>query len=614
MSTAMHLLLAGKPVDEQAMPADGREPAPVSWGLELLASALVGLLVAAGILGVSRAGLNLTDETINFRFGGLVLDGLVPYRDFNYQVGPFPVLWDALFQSVFGRVYLSSLIAGAVIKSISGVALYACFRQVLGRSEAVMLGAALMLLTPIAAHKSYADAAMFCLIFAACALWAWRLRSMSLAMLAGMALACVAATRQSNGMMCVAAIATTLAWASVVRFHVDHWRMTGGVLIGLWVGLAGWASYLWMVDALEPAWVQVFAEAGEKKPYTSLEMIVDALTGGTAVTGRMSLLVGNVGPLVVAALAGLLFWFKQRRWAVVLLGLFAVVGTCMDAWGLSRGPIGVWIGADVPRVMLTLLAIIMAFWQKLSLGIWLVIAIALGEIWGMQISWMGRDHLSQTMMPLFVVVLMLCPWWSMRWRHAVALLIVAASVTGYASTALTRADAKSWDQYTNADNSKLRAIYLPREKAELLTQLQSHVQPGDRMFIYGGAAVLYTLLDAENPTAVQMIYPDYISMRDAQAMAHVLTNDPPTWLIATWGPSFIKPYADANPMDLPSDTPPEHFGFNGVAMSHLHQAIHGLMSRYECVVDAANIETPTPHGLDSDRSTVLRLYRLRAND
>jgi len=612
---------------------------------------------------VGKIGFNLTDETINFHFGSRVLQGQHAYRDFNYQVGPVAPYLDAAWQWLLGSTYAATLAAALAVRVAFALTIYAAARLTLTRAEAGAIALGLALLIPAVAHKSYGDAALASTLAAVALLALDRMKSagspyrlriplarIALGAVSGAGLGLLLATRQSNGVLTLLTLSMSVAGVLAVTFIVrrqssgdksrgvltpprgPHERGTGaiagpvGLVTGLMFTLVAIAGGLAWVGALDEAACQIFLEAGEKKPYGRMQMALDGLSGGTWGMGWGSFFAAQVFP------AGILLIAWRGRTAFPLLIAFAG-GAVLSIFGRRDAEPWFWLVQDLPRLtLMLLLALGLGDVARRRPGAWItaaVAAIGLGDGFGMQVSWIGRDHVSQAM-PAIALLLAIHRWGlstalQVRGevdrsaaaqghprRHVAGLRPVAA-VMLWAALALASsvafAQGEKSHPHVKATHPRLAGQLVPAEKSALLEALGRRLRPGDRAFIYGGAAPLYTLFGLENPTAVDMIYPDYVSTADGRSIARTLKADPPRWLIVTWGPSFIAPHSEKNPVDLPADCPPRAFGFNGHAVAEIHRAVHALLPQYELAFDASELETPSRWGGDGDRSTLLRLYR-----
>jgi hypothetical protein len=605
----------------------------------LLPLAIIALAVAWADARTVPWGFNLTDATVQFHFGHRVAGGQMPYRDFIYQTGPFTVYWEAAFQALMGPRLWSSLAAGIAVRVLTAWLLFACLRRRVGVACAATVSAATVLLIPGHDHRSYDDAAMFALALAACALAAARPRCRPLALtLGGTALAMIVATRQANALVTLAVTAGALVaarflWSPRHRPRGLAWFLAGFLLVA-----AGWAAAFFWRGALSAAWTQLVLESGQKKPMPRLTMIVNALLGGWNMIGRVPTFTANAAPILLAALPLAVASIFRRPlatgWrAILVLGSLTLACAALAATSHPGSAAGSWVQGlchwvyyDLPRSLYSLALVLVLLWPGASARLCrvppfcllLVAAAVLGETWGEHLSWLGPKFVSHLEPAGLVLLLLLVGSRATAprlWNLCAAVLTSAAiAVTIFTTRTLRASGGQPQPPAAQAAADPVAyavaGIAVTPAKMALLHALAGRVNPGDSLFIYGGAPALYSLLRTVNDTNLDMVYPDFMSVRDARAAAAALRAHPPRWLIACFGPSFQGPWSETNPLNIPLVAGADRFGFNEPAAALLHEEVVHLARDYDLVYSAC----PSP-GLESDRDHAqqIRLYRRRGD-
>jgi hypothetical protein len=585
---------------------------------------LIGLaLVALARASLIDYGLGFSDTTWMFHFGRRVLGGELPYRDFIFQTGPFPLFFEALLQKIFGSHYGVSMACNLLVMLATALLQYGvAVRLHVDRWAAalIILVTGLTVIPGSFFHWNKDLANFFCWLAA----FAW-LRTpgtkvplwKSPEFRAGLALGCVFFSRQSNGMVTAAAAFGTLGAASLFHQNRDlAWRTTRLV--------SGWACtivfVLLILQALgigQLAIQQMVLDAAQKKSAGGIRSIADALTGGGAVLGPPYSVWSGIWQtnryalLFLAVTGAIVLW--RPAFSFVVLAAWA------PAYFLERYPLTSW--ADLPRVFLSFLALALAIPAlsrkvknlRLELNHLFPLVIALGCTWAMEMSVPLRGWVDYS-----VVLPMAFLTWLHFARTSQAIFVLASAALVAFALLYT-----PFKQYRAGDNpfygggwreggiSELVSRDIPRigrrliapKRDALFTWLLPQVAPGSTCFVHGNWPVLYTILDCRNPTLLDTTIPDFFTSADGEKALRALRNAPPDWIIEQVG-AWMSP-----PLDLAPES-----GDYGILNPSASRTMHvGLR---ELILDYELSGTFSPNGFPgvtaSPELNQLRLYRRKA--
>lgn len=158
----------------------------------------------------SLYGMNWRDSALYFHFGNRLLHNYFPYRDYVFQVGFLPIIFDAFFQSILGQNYLSSLFTAFVVKAANLLVYYFMFRQFSSRVISVAICSGFALMSPSIVNWSTSYVYLFLSISALFIILGLNkidkgnsFSSFLYVTIAGFSLALVVGARQSNGIFCI---------------------------------------------------------------------------------------------------------------------------------------------------------------------------------------------------------------------------------------------------------------------------------------------------------------------------------------------------------------------------------------------------------------------------
>jgi len=640
----------------RARRADGIGARVVATSADVLAAISLAAASIACAMLASRYGVNLRDATVQFHYATQWLQGVTPYRDTVYQTGPLPLFLETLAQWL-APGYLTSVMLGIAVRVGAVLAVYIACRTRVGVGLAWLAAMPAALLVDQVIHSSYDTAMAAALVAGAGAAWAGRtgVRGGSAALgwgVAGAGFAAIFATRQSNGVVTTAALAAVV-FGVMVTAALRHGAARRAVARGAAADAAPWLIGAGVVGGAVVAWLlasgaageamrQVFLEAGEKKPLGPGAQLANALTGGAWFLGRVATAARTLGPVVLLGgfVAGV--WLVRRgrgerpaagrtlaEGAAIGCALSLVGAAVLATW--QGAPARAWadgLALDTPRVAWMALlagyalrprATSHALGVPLAVGAVLAV-LALGEYWAVHMSWLGRAKVHHALGPMTIVLLMLTPRLGDRLKLGFAVaMVLAAGFSAWEAAGRAHPEGMVRAESAFAEQPRLRAalagMHVREPKSRVMAAVAERVPPGRSLFCYGGGAVWYSLLEARNPTRLDMVYPDFISEADADEAVARLQADPPTWLLTGFGPSFHGRWATVNPLEIKPATgagSAPRFGFNERAARVLHAGVVELVDvRYELVFDARHIVAADAGGKDVDRPDLIRLYRLR---
>jgi hypothetical protein len=518
----------------------------------------VGVIwLAVGICTFPSAihGMNWSDGSQIFHFANRLLHGSFPYRDYIYQIGFLPILVDALFQSIFGERFLSTVISLFLFRVGVITFIYLLARENASRTAAVLAALGMTFLWPVL-YQGGGHYLVEFLLFASMYLLVSGLKGSSPRLrsgAAGMLLFALIAVRQGDGVMIWAACAAVIA----IHAFKNPDTYASPVLLPF---LGGSAMSLLLIcgtlafrGALGTAAKQLFIDGPAKKDIHFVRSFADALTGGAI--GLREVLRFDLVPAAVCVVA---IYILHRRGkdaasfmlaSLFLLVVFGFVWQEVRQWRIGNNfdpyAYGNILNYDLPRVLLTLAVPLAILWPRqfemtfcLPAPLFsLVGAVTLAAVWARQLSWIGR---SMTDNPLLAFGIAVCVLMSTCMSNRLRIVLFSALLTvtfgafclrAISGRTLTAYEGYYHDNEYMANHPMLANIKISRQKAEALAFLTQNVKKNESCFIVGSSPVLYTLLSCKNPTNVDSTYVDFYTTEDGIRIAAALARSKPKWII-----------------------------------------------------------------------------------
>ncbi|MDJ0846114.1 hypothetical protein [Crocosphaera sp.] len=156
------------------------------------------------------------------------------------------------------------------------------------------------------------------------------------------------------------------------------------------------------------------------------------------------------------------------------------------------------------------------------------------------------------------------------------------------------------------EHPKAKLIKVTEDKAIGMKMLEEHIKPGDSCFVYGQAAIFYSLFQCENPTRIDTVASDFFTLNDANEGVASLRKNPPKWIIKTVGLGV--------PEKIENDwnKSPNFYGpFRQESAKRLHLSLQKMIVNYELVGDVETLipENKRVSAKEMDKSFKLRLYK-----
>lgn len=586
----------------------------------------------------SLYGMNWRDSALYFHLGNRLLHNDFPYRDYVFQVGFIPIIFDAFFQSILGQSYYSSLCAAFVVKTINLLVYYFIFRQFTSQVIAVALCTGFALLNPSLVHWSTTYVYLFLSISAFFIIFGLnKLEKANLALsfvyiaISGFSLGLVVGARQSNGILCIFVTLGVILIYSLRNPKKYLRTLTIPFITGLLLGLGALILFLILNQSLPQAFQQLFLDASEKKRVGGLAALMDVFLGGLKPDSSFKEIVKFViiPILASASIFGLIgYSSKVNNHKLNLIGRLALPGLLIIGIGLSFlryftpdhhlptiiASTSLLFIYDIPSTFFSFALLGSCFFPKYTqklLGITnssfpFLIALALGSTWAMQMSWPGRAYLDSVMlMPLILLTMLMSSKIPARWKKSFCLLLLVVTVIIFTVSQVGGFSNKGVydDVRYSLDSPMTKFIRVPEDKAVAFSMLRQNIKPGESCFIYGSAPVLYTLLQCKNPTLVDTTYSDFYTLKDIQRAIVSLRKNPPKWIISTVGSRHI---------DDTFDGTPDFYGvFSQAAPKELHAFIKDFIKNYQMVHTVRELfpDGKTLKSKDLDDILDLRLYK-----
>ena len=587
----------------------------------------------------SLYGMNWRDSALYFHLGNRLIHNDFPYRDYVFQVGFIPIIFDAFFQSIFGQNYYSSLFAAFVVKVVNLLVYYFLFRQFSSRILSVALCSGFALLSHSLVNWSTSYVYLFLSISTLFIILGLKkidkgssILSFLYITIAGFSLALVVGARQSNGILCMLVTLGVVLIYSLRNPKRYLRTLTTPFITGLLLGLGGLVLFLALNQALPQALQQLFLDASEKKRVSGFAALIDVFLGGITLDSSLKEVVKFViSPILLSALIFWLLWHPTKassKYNLSSAGMLVIPILLVSGIGISLlryltptphlptiiHSIALLFTYDLPSTFFSFALLGSCFFPKYSqklLGVPnpifpLLIALVLGSTWAMQMSWPGRAYLDSVMLiPLIILTTLMSSKVPLYWKKSLSLLFLVVIVVIFtvSRAEVVSSDGLSQDIRYSLESPMTKFIRVPEDKAVAFSMLRQNIKPGDSCFIYGSAPVLYTLLQCNNPTLVDTTYSDFYTLNDIKTAIISLSQNPPKWVISTVG---------SRPIDDTFDGSPDFYGvFNQAGPKKLHIFIKDFIRNYQMITTVREL---FPNGKDlksNDLDDVLdlRLYR-----
>ncbi|MBE9037039.1 hypothetical protein [aff. Roholtiella sp. LEGE 12411] len=580
----------------------------------------------------SLYGMNWSDTSQIFHFGNRIVNGDFPYRDFDYQTGFIGIVLDAFFQKILGKTYLSSLVARFLVKVTTLLVLYLTFRQFTSRFISAANCSGLALFNPIlfgGGNDNYVNLFLSISIFFIIIGFQEIVKKTSFIYftISGFSLALVVGARQSNGIICIAVtLGVILAYSltDLKKLIIFIAPFVAGII----VGLGSIIAILVLNSALYEAFDELFFTAAEKKNVSTIISLIDAFSGGlNSDSSIKEILKYVVIPLLVSV--GIFILIREpikslpnnklnlNRLATVAIPALLIFGIATNKFVGS----GELLFYDLPRTFFSIALIASCVFPKKSqliLGLPhpifpLLIALTLGTTWAMQISWPGRPYIYNDMLVITVILTMLmstkiCA----SWKRGLSLAFLAVTVSIFFSNLVSHSLGAEGNYYygfykdTNysLNQPMTKFIKVTKEKAKTFYMLHQNINIGDSCFIYGSASVLYSILQCNNPTRLDLTNSDALTLNSAIKTVSSLRNTPPKWIIDTGKGGFYI-------QDIFNGSRNFYGPFNQLGSKELHTGLQELINDYQLVNTVKDMFSRKEklESRDHDQVIRFRLYK-----
>lgn len=521
-------------------------------------------------------------------FGWLIGRGAVPYRDFPLLLPPlYPVLI-AGFQAVFGTALLPLHVLGVLITGMLGLSLFQLLRS-LFPVWAAGVSAAIALLyyqsgNAFIGYDFTQVVTLFMLVGTALLLeWIRTAEgvhpfSARLYLLAaGASFGCALLTKHSNAIMVIAAMGLAMSFTTFRMQGIRGLRTLGWLLLGGAIPLAGAAAGLIAFGALDSFFQNVIVDASGAKGGVKAAL-VNWMQGFFAWesfrTGSMRL-ASLLAPWLAAGLALLVVCIGWRRWRPVqrregnvaaLLGLAgAVLMTALvlviylRSCGRCTGTqfLGVQVAGQAVLWSVLLYAIggvgaLLAFlWKpnRIAAAALLLLWLGLGLIAGNGTS-AGLSEISA----FLGVALFAAAWLAFAGGMVLPTLVPAVLLVSFAAYLIEHKfrDPYYWWAIESPDirqvqcarvDGVLRGLCVPPGKAQGIAAIEAlvrlHSRPDEPIYVFPHMPVFH-LLTGRPPFAGAVVsWFDFMSDRQALAIADALRTAPPAVLVVAQMPENV---------------------------------------------------------------------------
>ena len=568
-------------------------------------------------------GMSWSDTSQIFHNGNRILNGEFPYRDFEYQTGFLGIFIDSICQKIFGQVYLSSLICRFAAKFGYIICIYLLLRKWSNRLIATSFCCALALngidgfgLNGAHIEGGNSNWAMFLITASAlCIAVGLHQDEESFSPIpigcGGFFAALIFGTRQSTGIVCIFAVSCVVMIYALREPRKYLRQLLIPFVVGILLGFCLLLAFLAFTHSLMEGLDSLLFEASSKKGIQPIEAVIDALSGGVDFSNATLVIKEVFVPLLISLcmLALIALTSKLRNYDVLTyVGMtstltLAVVGLSTD--------IGVF-AYDFPRVFFSIALLLGCFFPQTSRIFFglphpffpLLLSLFLGSVWAQQLSWPGRPYVStKELIILAIVTITLSTKITFKLKRNLSVIFLFFMTGMFSYHALTQSlgtEGYGYKFYEDInykiDSDIAKHIKVTQLKSEVFSMLARNIVPGETCFISGSAAVLYTLLECENPTRLDITNADALTQDYVDSLLSSLESNPPKWIIDTGRFGGIDGVVPESP-------------FNQLIVEHLQRGLGILIQKYQLIETAQNL--PLSKEILNGDSSHDSIYRYR---
>jgi hypothetical protein len=598
---------------------------------------ILALITSFSSFPWSLRGMNWSDFSFIFHYANKLIHGYFPYRDYVFNTGVLPIVFDYLSQKFLGERYLSSLILALFIKFLSVGIIYAILSKLKSGGKALIISTGFAFSTPLIYNASYFYSDLFlCISFFFIILAEDKLMAMhERPLILVQAYFCFAAffvglnvlgARQSTGI--ISAFLTLISVSVItVRKPQDYLKILFVPwLSGLLIGIAAPLPILLLNDALLQAIQQIFLDAVQKKSVGGLFNVLDALTGGLYGSNTyqnfsdFQIIFSFTLSFIVVGFLLSLFFEKdiliknrlgyvnsQETGFIVLLICFLcgmVILEFFRSSGMGLGTLGNTLSYDIPRILFTILFFLVLIFKDIfkrylglpDLSFILIFALVLSSVWSLQLSWPGRGYISVgydlvNFMIAFLVMTIIVSSTKVKThlKNRFSIIFFLINFTIFIGLLFGQEfqfnsyDGSYRDNQYSLNHPIASLIKVSRYKSVVFSKMRDEIKSGDSCFVYGSGQVLYTLLDCKNPTRIDNMFYDNYTLKNAQEAVSSLGLHPPRWIIEN---------VDKDPVSIDKafDGSPYFYGpFNQIAPKVIHTGLRRLIKDYRLIFTAREL-------------------------
>lgn len=586
--------------------------------LDVRALAVIALGIVVTHVLVIANGMSFNDPTWYFHFGNRVNHGDVPYRDFVFQGGPWPIYVDALFQQIFGTKYIASLYAGVCVKILRVWVIWMIARRVASPRAAGLLAAFCAFDTAFGFVHHWSTpwvdllislAGLLLLVASKAVTSGAERRALRYVALAGFSAALTLGARQST-----TAVLAAMLLVSTVALAIRRDSITPRLFAALWggfaVGVALVLALLAALGALRPAIQQMIIDAPAKKAVHGLPALLGALSGGGIVDWRYTYVTGFlffIGLSALIAIAIVALASREDR-PVSTSAFVPLAAPAALAVALFARSASLELTTDLPRTFLAVvvgLAVLVPDRARTWFGLEPLVALGLGGLflssdWALEMSAPGSGAPAALVCGVVLIALA-----SSRIPESLKVAFCGA----LAAVALVHVTVRAYDgsspfQELRSTDGSLRAsserahlrgpgdamldgIEVTPWRARSIEWLSKVVEPGSTCFVYANMPSLYDLLDCKNPTRIDSTIVDFPSLADARRVAKALAASPPDYILAH-DRMWMSP-----PLSQQIDAPAQIASWNPRVSFTLHRGLRNILDGYESLGTVAEAIGPT---------------------
>ncbi|CAK6697664.1 hypothetical protein MNNICLKF_02291 [Synechococcus sp. CBW1107] len=492
-------------------------------------------------------GIDFTDQTLNYHFSLRVLDGDIPFKDFQTTVMPFSYWMEALFHWIFGKGFWVNEVMGVVLK---GVNLYLSYLicAILVKKKFYAFSACFFMQGVFWAgnQSPYFDFTGFAITLSILSLY-FGLKSVSHSMfsfLYGLSAALTLITKQNFG---IALLVSFVIYLLIAFVKCKQDRSLGlkkliFFFAGLTVVLLPFCVYF-VVHGSASDVLFILLTGSERKGISALTAL-EKIHTFIPILNLKLLLQSLISSLIILYVAGF-SPLKLKRVCLAAFVVFPLVYLLSGSFALKMIlNLFIYDGVKIIICLLLLLVILLPRTTAKHRYVDFFVVTASSLIFVHELGWPGRGY---SLTSISVIVLVALPFLlgnlSSSLNIRMTEMLKSSYYFGFGAFLLGASTIVSPQLSLRRDFDAESSLNLPPFYENRATSRYHHdavmgiidiyesTCPGEKIFVFPWSPILYTYVGAENPTRFDLPYHDWLVEAEAYELISSLQADSPCLIV-----------------------------------------------------------------------------------